>query len=233
MLVDPDQYLLDMIGLVGTGGFAREVARLINAGVPICFVTPKDPPACFTPKEGLDTRYRFLSEQAFLEITDDAGFVNPIGSPVIRRETTQKFVEAEKQPVSLVFSNAQLSNLCTYNQFKEGLIMCEGVIVTVDVDIGRYVHLNIGSMIGHDCVIGDFVTINPGVFVAGNVRIEDEVLIGAGATIRDGTRANPIVIGKGATVGAGAVVVKNVPAGETWVGNPARKLERRKEDGQQ
>ena len=47
--------------------------------------------------------------------------------------------------------------------------------------------------------------------------VEDDAAIGSGATILCGVR-----IGKAAMVGAGAVVTKDVPAGATVVGNPAR-----------
>jgi acetyltransferase-like isoleucine patch superfamily enzyme len=43
--------------------------------------------------------------------------------------------------------------------------------------------------------------------------------IGAGAIILPG-----LIIGRGAMIGAGAVVTKSVPDGETWVGNPARRI---------
>ncbi|MCU0189324.1 hypothetical protein N8H42_29090, partial [Citrobacter freundii] len=46
-----------------------------------------------------------------------------------------------------------------------------------------------------------------------------------GAIIKQGTPDKPLVIGKGAIVGMGAVVTKSVPAGVTVVGNPARILE--------
>lgn len=49
--------------------------------------------------------------------------------------------------------------------------------------------------------------------------VEDDVAIGMSAVIGPG-----VTIGRGATIGMGAVVTKSVPAGETWVGNPARKL---------
>ena len=55
-------------------------------------------------------------------------------------------------------------------------------------------------------------------------NVEDDVVIGANATILPG-----ITLGKGCRIGAGAVVTKNVPEGETWVGNPARKLTIHKE----
>lgn len=74
-----------------------------------------------------------------------------------------------------------------------------------------------------DCLIGDFVTFAPGVKCNGNVHIEDHAYIGTGAVLKQGTPDKPLVIGKGATVGMGAVVTKDVPANAT-VGNPARVL---------
>lgn len=56
--------------------------------------------------------------------------------------------------------------------------------------------------------------------VAKQVRIGNDVWIGANATILPG-----VSIGDGAIIGAGAVVTHDVPAGETWVGNPARRIE--------
>jgi UDP-2-acetamido-3-amino-2,3-dideoxy-glucuronate N-acetyltransferase len=49
--------------------------------------------------------------------------------------------------------------------------------------------------------------------------VEADVSIGSNATIMGG-----ICIGRGAVIGAGAVVTRNVPAGEVWAGNPARRL---------
>jgi UDP-2-acetamido-3-amino-2,3-dideoxy-glucuronate N-acetyltransferase len=50
-----------------------------------------------------------------------------------------------------------------------------------------------------------------------NTYVKRGVTIGANATILPG-----IVIGEGAMVGAGSVVTRDVPAGELWLGNPAR-----------
>lgn len=106
----------------------------------------------------------------------------------------------------------------------EGAVLCNYVHFTSNIQIGKYFHANYFSYIAHDCVIGDFVTFAPRVSCNGNVHIEDHAYIGTGAVLRQGTPDKPLIIGKGAIVGMGAVVTKDVPAGVTVVGNPARPL---------
>jgi acetyltransferase-like isoleucine patch superfamily enzyme len=98
------------------------------------------------------------------------------------------------------------------------------VTLTSNIRIGRHFHANLYSYVEHDCVIGDFVTFAPGVQCNGNIVIEDHAYIGAGAVIKQGKPGQPLIIGRGAVVGMGAVVTKSVAAGATVVGNPARPL---------
>lgn len=75
--------------------------------------------------------------------------------------------------------------------------------------------------VGHDAQIGNAVELAPGTIIGGHAILEDGVRCGIGVLVKPGIR-----VGAGARLGAGAVVVKDVPAGEVWIGNPARKLER-------
>jgi sugar O-acyltransferase (sialic acid O-acetyltransferase NeuD family) len=109
-------------------------------------------------------------------------------------------------------------------QLGEGAILCPFVTLTSNITIGRHFHANLYSYVEHDCVIGDFVTFAPGVMCNGNVHIEDHVYIGAGAMIKQGSPDVPLVIGRGAVIGMGAVVTKSVSPGVTVIGNPARIL---------
>lgn len=107
-----------------------------------------------------------------------------------------------------------------------GAILCPFVTITSNVKIGKHFHCNLYSYVAHDCVIGDFVTFAPAVKCNGNVVVEDGVYVGTGAVIKQGRTGAPIVLGRGAVIGMGAVVTRSVPAGVTVVGNPAKPLVR-------
>jgi serine O-acetyltransferase len=102
-----------------------------------------------------------------------------------------------------------------------------GVEIHPAAVIGDYCFIDHGSgvVIGETAVIGDRVTLYQGVTLGGisaektkrHPSVGDDVVIGAGAKL-----LGPITVGNGARIGANAVVLKDVPAGEVHVGIPAR-----------
>ena len=101
----------------------------------------------------------------------------------------------------------------------EGTVICAGTIITVDVKIGNHVIINLDCTIEHDDIIEDYVTIYPSVNVSGNVTIEKGVELGVGTQIIQGKK-----IETGTIVGAGAVVIRDLPADCTAVGCPAKPI---------
>lgn len=85
--------------------------------------------------------------------------------------------------------------------------------------VGARTLLMAGSHVGHDSQIGTDCDIAPNAVVGGCVTIGNRVKVGMGAQIRP-----HVTIGDGARIGQGASVVRDVPAGETWVGVPARRI---------
>ena len=126
------------------------------------------------------------------------------------------------------FFDVRAANAVVMDEVQLGLgaVLSPFVTLTSNIRIGQHFHANLYSYVEHDCVIGDFVTFAPGVMCNGNVVVEDHAYIGTGAILRQGKPGEPLIIGRGAMVGMGAVVTKNVAPGTTVVGNPARVMER-------
>jgi sugar O-acyltransferase (sialic acid O-acetyltransferase NeuD family) len=94
-------------------------------------------------------------------------------------------------------------------------------VVGTAVTLGADVVLNGMVMVGHHTVVGDHVLMGPQANLGGDIEAGEGVLIGMGATVMSQRR-----VGAWATVGAAALVTRNVPAGVTVVGQPAREVGR-------
>jgi sugar O-acyltransferase (sialic acid O-acetyltransferase NeuD family) len=100
-----------------------------------------------------------------------------------------------------------------------GSIIAAGARLTADIDIGRHVLINLNATIGHDASLDDYCSIMPSVNIAGNVHLSQGVFVGAGASVING-----LLVGQNTTIGAGAVVVRDVPADSLVAGVPAKPI---------
>ena len=219
-----------IFGLVGAGGFAREVMPFTKAYITSRYahVPADDIEVCFVetdPQQAQVNGYACLSEKDFCALDCDQKFFHiAIGSSAARSDIYDRLKAFDCKPFS---SFAPSSIIYDENIIGEGATICDHVMITSNARIGRFFQANLYSYVAHDCRIGDFVTFAPRVSCNGNVVIEDHAYIGTGAVIKQGTPDNPTVIGAGAVVGMGAVVTKSVPANATVVGNPAAPLVRK------
>jgi len=142
---------------------------------------------------------------------------------------------------------------CQCKKIPESTNIWQYCVVLPGASIGDNCNICSHCLIENDVKIGNNVTIKSGVQIWDGIEIEDEVMIGPnttftndlypksknrnwtllktkvckGASIGAGSTILPgLTIGEYALIGAGSVVTKNVPAGEIWVGNPARFLKK-------
>ncbi|WP_299216970.1 NeuD/PglB/VioB family sugar acetyltransferase [uncultured Aquimarina sp.] len=100
----------------------------------------------------------------------------------------------------------------------EAVYMLAGNIVMPHTTIGNYIMINMDSTIAHHVTLEDGVFMSSGVNIGALINVRKNAYIGMGVTAMTGIKE----IGKETLIGAGTVIIKDVPEYTTVVGNPAR-----------
>lgn len=205
------------IVIIGAGGFGREVAWLIEdinkvrkEWNIIGFVDDNE------EVQGKEiNEYRVVGNIEWLK-KQELYVVNAIGDPIAKKGIIQRLKNSKNNYPILIHPSVIYSDSVS---FGEGSIVCAGNIITVNINIGKHVIINLDCTVGHDVVLGDYTTVLPSVNLSGYVSTEECVNVGTGSAIIQG-----VTIGKNTIIGAGAVVVKDLPANCTAVGAPAKPI---------
>jgi sugar O-acyltransferase (sialic acid O-acetyltransferase NeuD family) len=210
----------EKIAIYGASGFGREVAWLVESCQGGRFV------ACFIDddekKQGTALNdIHILSLEQAAQQHSDAKVVGGIGNSRIRELLMNKAAAHGFSFDTFVHPRVEMSK---WVEMGIGAVICAGNILTTNILLGAHVQINLDCTIGHDVVLNDYTTLAPGVHLSGYVHCGKRVYIGTGAVIINGTQEDPITIGDDAIIGAGACVTKSIPAGQTWVGVPAKLL---------
>jgi sugar O-acyltransferase (sialic acid O-acetyltransferase NeuD family) len=214
------------IAIIGAGGFAREVAWLIED---ISASTDQQTSVCVAAGFLVSDASRIgpydspiLGDFSWLESNHVDALAMGIGSPAVRlklaRELKERFPHIAWP--ALVHPSVKWQRRTMH--INEGVIICAGSIATVNVRFEPFCMVNLSCTIGHEAVIGRGCVLNPTVNISGGVELGTGVLVGTGAQI-----LQYVKVGDGATIGAGAVVNKDVSAETTVVGIPAKELTKR------
>jgi len=212
-----------LFAIYGASGCGRDLmplaqAQLQSHGIPSSRLVFVDD----SPKAPSVDGVRILRYEEFMSFDSAPLYAAlAITNSAVRQDLAQRCASDGINPWSISANTALTLGTVTIG---DGALISHYVTFTTNVHIGRHFHANMYSYVAHDCVIGDFVTFAPGVKCNGNVYIEDHVYIGTGAILRQGKPDRPLIIGRGAVIGMGAVVTRDVPADTTVVGNPARPM---------
>jgi len=101
----------------------------------------------------------------------------------------------------------------------EGSIICAGSIITTNVIIGKHSQINLMTTIGHDCIIGDYFTTAPSVQISGNINIGNNVYFGTKSSAKQ-----KISICDNVIIGMNSGVVKDINESGTYIGTPCKKI---------
>ena len=219
--------LAKSIVVLGIGGFGREALDVIQEMISVGrsdweIAGAADSNASAENLQRLSARgVPFLGTEAeLLRSTNPSYYIIGIGNPESRALAAARFDDAGWMPAIAIHPSATVGS---ESVIAPGTVICSGVQISTNVSIARHVHVNPNAIIGHDARISEFVSINPGAIVSGSVQVGRRALLGAGSIILQGLRVQDMAL-----VGAGACVTREVGAGTTVVGIPARILEGQK-----
>lgn len=205
------------IVIIGAGGFGREVAWLIedinklNTQWNVVGFVDDNEAIQGTEING----YRVVGNIEWLK-GQELYVVNAIGDPIIKKKIMDRLRGSRHVYPVLIHPSVIYSDKVI---FGEGSIICAGNIITVNIEVGKHVIINLDCTIGHDVILGDYTTVLPSVNVSGFVETEQCVSIGTGSAIIQG-----VSVGRNTVIGAGSVVVKDLPGNCTAVGMPAKPI---------
>jgi len=214
--VEPQQLLI-----FGAGGFGREIASWAERagwqGRGFAVAAFVDDNVVTSELNGRPV----LTLAQAAERHPGAGVIATVGQPAVRERMIAKAAELGLPATApLIHPNVEYDH--RYVSFAEGVVVCAGSILTVNIEVGPHVQINLDCTVGHDAVLEAYATLSPGVHISGNVTLERRSFFGTGAVTVNGFPGKPLVIGADSVVGAGAVVTRNVPPAVTVTGVPAR-----------
>ena len=142
------------------------------------------------------------------------GAIVAIGDCRARQKYATLLREQGFELVNAIHPTASISPTATLGK---NLVIAALAAVCTEAKIADSVILNTSCVVDHECEVGEAAHICPGSHLAGRVRIGLGAWIGLGANV-----IQCMSVGDHAMVGAGAVVIRDVPAHATAVGVPAR-----------
>lgn len=203
--------------IVGAGGFGREVYAWVKQHPEF----NKSWTLAGFLDDNADALMRFGNFSSVIplkshEVLNSNVYICALGLPLVKAKLMAPLIEQKAEFISFVHPTAVIGERVKLGR---GVVVCPGVSISVDISIGDFSMIGPNTTIGHDGTIGAWCTLCAQCDITGRVTINDGVFLGSRVSIIPGKK-----IGNKSILGAGSVVISDVPEGVTVVGNPARIL---------
>ena len=207
---------MNKVVIIGAGGFGREVIEIFKDQN--CIKKWWEILGFIDENSALwgkvINNFSVLGGLDWFENNREVGAVVAIGDP----KTKKRIVDLLEKNGVLFYNAIHPSVIMSeFVNLGKDVIICAGSILTVNISICNHIIINLKCTIGHDAIIEDYCSIMPSVSINGENHIGKGVYIGTGATF-----IQQVSVGEWAIIGAGAVVIDNIPDHVVAVGIPAK-----------
>jgi sugar O-acyltransferase (sialic acid O-acetyltransferase NeuD family) len=208
--------------IVGTGGYAKEVAQIARRMDPRLDVWKSISYVAASPTEiGQRRLYGTIdcSDADVLSGAVTADVVIGIGNPETRRRAASAYGELPMLSFpNLIDPSVEIDRALV--ALGRGNVIHQRVVLTCDIVIGDFNLFNKGCIIAHDVHVGSFNDVHPAASLHGNSSLGNGCVVGAGARVLPN-----VSVADGTTIGAGAVLHRSISEpGHVYAGVPAKRL---------
>lgn len=213
---------MSVLVLLAASGLAREVIAVERSlrRYDELYLLDDDPALEGTRVDGVSV----LGPTALAADEIDGDLLICAGSGQARRRIAQRLAGQGVPPSAygcLVHPGVEMPAGCTVGP---GSIVLASVVMTAAVHVHAHVVVMPHVTLTHDDLVDDFATLCAGVALGGRVTVGAGAYVGMNASVRQ-----DVTLGRDSVLGMGAVLVDDLPAGQTWAGVPARNLASRKQ----